>query len=303
MRILHFSDPHITVSLRSIPIRKWFGKRLIGGINLLAGRRHLFANAAQKLAALDSFKNEHQVDLVVCTGDYTALGLSQEYVKALHAVKPLMDAPLGYVNVPGNHDLYAHDTLHDALLSKFFSNTLQSDLPEFQVDGYWPLVRLVGDKLAVIAVNSARPNPQPWRSSGRIPDKQLTALAALLSDKRVAGRLIFIITHYAPLLADTKPDSKLHGLDNGGEFLSICASSSQTTAILCGHVHQCYHVSDPATNQDVFCAGSVTMQGKEGFWLFDVQNNFLQARMGQWNGFDYVVNDNDHPVITMKLSL
>ncbi len=294
MRILHFSDPHVAISLRKVPLRKWFGKRALGGANLLVRRRRSFADASDKLAALARFKNEQQVDLMICTGDYTALGLNREYAEARHAVQPLMDAPLGYVNVPGNHDVYVADVLREGYFSEYFGDTLHSDLPEFQVDGPWPLVRLVGDAIGVIAVNSARPNPMPWRSSGRIPDKQLAALAALLVDKRVAGRFVFIITHYAPLLADAAPDSRLHGLCNGREFLSVCAACGRT-AILCGHIHRGYQVKDPETGQSIFCAGSATMEGKEGFWLFDINNDAMHARRGRWNGTGYVLEESNFP--------
>ena len=56
---------------------------------------------------------------------------------------------------------------------------------QMQVDGVWPLVRLIGDSVAVVCVNSARPNPQPWRSSGRIPDTQIKALRDVLRDPRL----------------------------------------------------------------------------------------------------------------------
>ena len=67
MRIFfHFSDFHIGISLRKVPFGIWFGKRAMGGANLLAGRRHNFAYAAGKPAAPVRFKNEQQVDLVIC---------------------------------------------------------------------------------------------------------------------------------------------------------------------------------------------------------------------------------------------
>lgn len=66
-----------------------------------------------------------------------------------------------------------------------------------QVDGPWPLLRLIGENLAVVGVNSARPNPLPWRSSG--------------------------------------------------------------------HFHHCYTVKMGESGQSIFCAGSVIMEGKEGF--------------------------------------
>lgn len=291
MRILHYSDPHIPTSLRRVPLAKWLSKRAIGGANLFLGRSRLFADAQEKLAALARFKQDNQIDLVICTGDYTALGLNHEYQEAVHAVKPLMDAPHGYINVPGNHDYYVTDALYEERFSTYFADTLSSDMPEYQVDGPWPLVKLVGDKVAVIAVNSSHPNPLPWRSSGRIPDIQLETLAHLSSDARFKNRFVLIMTHYAPLLADGSFDSRLHGLANAQHFLDSCAQF-QDAIILCGHVHQCYHVKVPHTGQSIFCAGSATMENKEGFWLFDINQGQVWATQGRWYGAKYRLSVN-----------
>lgn len=286
MRILHFSDPHIPAPLRHVPLGKWLSKRALGGANLLMGRYRSFADAGEKLVALARFKTEQKVDLVLCTGDYTGLGLKHEYEIAVNAVSGLIDAPLGYVNVPGNHDYYLADALREERFRKYFKQTLTSDLPEYQVDGPWPLVRLLGEEVAVIAVNSARPNPLPWRSSGKIPQRQLAEVKKLSRDTRVNDRQVFIMTHYAPLCANGKKDSRLHGLTNGDHFLMTCSEFQQAT-ILCGHIHQCYQVTDKATGQVIFCAGSATVAGKEGFWLFDINGNEIRAIKGKWNGHQY----------------
>lgn len=291
MRILHFSDPHIPTPLHYVPLGKWLSKRAIGGANLMLGRYRLFSDGEEKLASLVRFKAEQKVDLVICTGDYTALGLAHEYETAVNAVRGLMDAPLGYVNVPGNHDYYLTDVLREERFRNYFNHTLSSDMPEYQVDGPWPLVRLVGSEVAVIAVNSSRPNPQPWRSSGKIPLIQLETLERLASDSRLNNRIIFIITHYAPLLADGTPDSRLHGLTNTHAFLESCAQFSQAN-ILCGHVHQCYHVKVLETGQSIFCAGSATMEGREGFWLFDLEHGNMRATRGGWDGENYQLGGN-----------
>jgi len=291
IRILHYSDPHIPTPLKRVPMAKWFSKRAIGGANLFLGRYRLFADAQEKLGALGSFKNENQIDLVICTGDYTALGLNHEYQEAVQTVRPLMEAPLGYINVPGNHDYYVTDALREERFRTYFGNTLNSDLPEYQVDGPWPLVRLVGDRVAVIALNSSRPNPLPWRSSGRIPEIQLEMLVHLSNDSELKNRLVYVITHYAPLLADGTFDSRLHGLTNAQHFLDSCAQFPQAI-ILCGHVHQCFHVKVPDTGQSIFCAGSATIEGKEGFWLFDVEHDRMRATQGIWDGEKYRLDRN-----------
>ena len=291
MRVLHFSDVHLREPTLAVPVRDWLGKRLIGGANLLLGRRHHFDDAPAKVQALDVFRREQDIDLVICTGDYTALGTKGELKLARAAVQPLMDAPLGYVHVPGNHDLYVPDVVRQQRFRKHFGDTLETDLPEHLVDGGpWPLVRLVGDDVAVVAVNSSRPNPLPWRSSGKIPPEQLEALPGVFADARVRDRFIFLITHYAPRLRDGRPDTRRHGLVNADALLDACRDLSPGV-ILCGHVHWCYTVRIEGVKPRLFCAGSTTKKDVEGLWVFDVEAGRARATPGRWAENRYVLEE------------
>jgi 3',5'-cyclic AMP phosphodiesterase CpdA len=286
MRILHFSDPHFDLSLRTLPFRKWFGKRAIGALNLLAGRGRFFDEAEEKITALNNFKNENEIDLVVCTGDYTALGLDAELRNAAELIAPLTDAPQGFITVPGNHDIYAIDVIKNHYFFDNFGAAMHTDLPEYCTDGIWPFVRLIGDDIAVIAVNSAKPNPVPWRSDGRIPDVQLEALNRILDDVRLSGRFLFVMTHYASRLENGQPDSGLHGLQNADDFLAICKKIF-TGVLLCGHIHRCYRTQLDGLAVDLYCAGSVTKEHREGFWLFDIENGVCKVSQGFFDAETY----------------
>ncbi len=285
MRVLHISDIHVDVPFADIPITDWLGKRVLGGGNLLLRRGRHFRRTREKLDALNRFRREQGVDLVICTGDYTALGTEPELTAAREAIDPLTSAPLGYVTVPGNHDVYVGDI---GRFEERFRDLLVTDLPEYTVDRFWPLVKLVGDSVAVVAVNSARPNPQPWRSSGRIPPRQLSALSRLLRDPRVRGRFVFVITHYAPRLASGLPDTFNHGLENAEDFLHVCADLPRG-AILHGHLHRCFTLRVPGIRPTIFGAGSTTQDLREGLWMFDVDAEWIRATRGGWNGDRYVL--------------
>ena len=292
MRILHFSDPHFDLSLRTLPFKKWFGKRAIGALNLLAGRGRFFDEAEEKIAALNDFKKQNEIDLVICTGDYTALGLDAELLHAAELIAPLTDAPQGFITVPGNHDIYAKDVIKNNYFFNNFGAFMQTDMPEYRSDGIWPFVRLIGDDIAVIAVNSAKPNPVPWRSDGHIPGVQLESLSRILDDTRLSGRFLFIVTHYASRLDNGKPDTRLHGLHNADDFLVIC-NKVTTGALLCGHIHRCYRVPLDGLSVDLYCAGSATKEHREGFWLFDIENGTCRASQGFFDAekFTYFVKE------------
>ncbi len=286
MKILHFSDTHIHKPIHHMHWMKWFSKRGIGAINLLRGRARYFDDAQIKLQALVAFKEAQDIDLVIHTGDYTALGLESELILARKLIDPLMHPPQRYLTVPGNHDIYVHEGDSHYRFSEQFCSVLQNDLPEYCRKGPYPLVRLIGNDVAVIAVNSARPNPWPWRSDGHIPSQQLAGLKELLADERVKNRFIFIITHYAPRLENGKPDKKLHGLSNADDFLKICSTVTHG-AILFGHIHKTYQLSLDNLACDLFCAGSATMQGHEGLWVYTLKDKKLHPKRVLWDGERY----------------
>jgi len=282
LKVLHFSDIHVDIQIRHMAWKRWFSKRAIGAINLLRGRGKYFDDAEEKIAALIQFKEANNIDLVIHTGDYTALGLEAELKLAKELVAPLMTPPQRYVTVPGNHDIYVHEGNSHYRFSEQFCSVLQNDLPEYCRGGHWPLIRLVGDDVAVIALNSSKPNPIPWYSNGRIPQEQLDALEEILQDPRVKDRYIFVMTHYAPRLENGEPDTKLHGLINADDLLEKC-KAIKSGAILCGHVHKTYQVKLDDLNCNIFCAGSATMEGHEGFWVYEVEDNILQAKAVLWD--------------------
>ncbi|MHC4410689.1 MAG: metallophosphoesterase family protein [Planctomycetota bacterium] len=288
MRILHFSDIHISLGLGRIPVRDWPGKRLAGGVNFLRGRGRRFERALEKLDRLTDFANSGEVDLVVFSGDFTAMGTRAEFATARAAIQPFVTSPAEFVCVAGNHDLYTRTVVRERRFEKTFEGLLETDLPDSRADGPWPIVRLLGDDVAVVALNSAKPNPVPWRSSGRVPQRQLEALHAILRRPEMEGRFVFIVTHYAPCLSDGRPDTPAHGLENAEEFLQACAGVARG-AILCGHVHETYRVRLPGVGPEVFCAGRATMHELEGFWMYDVEGGHLSAQRGSWTGHGYEV--------------
>lgn len=278
IRVLHFSDVHIEDGFEGVSRASFLNKRIVGFGNLMLRRRAHFKDARSKLLALAELMREREVDLALCTGDYTALGTDPELALARQVIEPFTKAPLGLVTVPGNHDIYVDA---DGAFERHFGDVLSTDWPEYSVDGLWPQVRLFGEELAVIALNSARPNPQVFRSSGRIPDEQLEALRRVVADERLLGRFVIVATHYAPRLADGSPDRPTHGLENADELLAALRGLSRG-AIVHGHVHRCFHVTVPESPLPLFGAGSATQEGREGLWLFEVDSDQARAYQGRF---------------------
>jgi 3',5'-cyclic AMP phosphodiesterase CpdA len=283
IRALHFSDVHLRIPLTEVPLTDFAPRRLLGAVNLVLRRDRRFRDGARKLEALAATLDEQAVDVVLCTGDYTALGTSAELALARRAIAPFTSRRLGFVTVPGNHDVYVQSAVVEARFATAFGDLLGTDLPDLSVDGTWPQVRLLGDEVAVLALDSARPNPWPWRSSGAIPAAQWAALPRVLDDARVRDRFVVVLTHYAPYREDGRPDSRWHGLERALELASALAARPRTVW-LHGHVHWCFHHARGRDRPDVFGAGSATDRGREGAWLFDLGRDGGRARRGRFDG-------------------
>jgi 3',5'-cyclic AMP phosphodiesterase CpdA len=288
IKVLHVSDVHLENGFRGVPVKSFINKRIVGLANLRFRRAAAFAEAARKVEALAAFSKEQGADLVVCTGDFTALGTEPEIAYARKIIEPLTHAPLGFFTVPGNHDLYLRDTVVAGWFDQYFGEFMRTELPEYAVDGIWPQVWFPADSLAVVGINSARANPKPTYSSGRIPDDQLEALVQILDDGRLRDRFVMIATHYAPRLANGRPDRMAHGLENADDLLAISAAALRGV-IVHGHIHWCYHVRVPETPLTLCCAGSTTHAGREGLWMYEVGEGSAKATPGRWDQTRYVL--------------
>ena len=287
IRILHFSDVHVQENFLTVPPAELLGKRALAVANLWLTRGRLFKESVPKLAALARFARAEAVDFAMCTGDYTAVGSEAEYKRARASIDALARLPLGFCTVPGNHDLYLQDTLRDARFERHFGEFTNSDWPEYTVDGPYPFVRVLSDTFAIVAVNSSKPNPNPFSSSGFIPIAQLEALGRVLSDPRLAERRVIVMTHYGILRRDGKPDSEHHGLENADAFVRTCLRPN--VIIAHGHIHGRYCHPPTRDRPWVFCAGSATQREREGIWLYEVEGSRIIAVPGGFFAGEYVL--------------
>ena len=281
MRILHFSDVHVDFPVGSLPWTTWLSKRALGGLNHAARRRSHFLHAREKLGLLHRFAIEQAVDVALCTGDYTILGTAPEIDSAFEVMRPFTEGPFCFATVPGNHDLYLEDSVRDGRFPRHFGPWMKSVRP-----GAWPFVQLPSDDVAIIGIESARPNPEPWRSSGRIPDAQLEALRSLLREEEIRRRFVIVMTHYAPRLWSGEPDSASHGLENADAFIHAL-SDIERGCVLHGHVHRRYSVPLLPSKIQALCAGSTTQEGREGLWLIDHRAGLARATPGVFSEGQY----------------
>jgi 3',5'-cyclic AMP phosphodiesterase CpdA len=274
MRILHCSDVHITENYWRLPLLRLGWRRWIAMAELeMGGRKNTYRNSGGTLRrlALEGLKADH----VVLSGDLTAYSLPQEFQGAKEALSPLMADARRLSIIPGNHDRYTPGAYATKRFEQYFGAHMSSDLPEHAVEDGFPFVRLLEGDAAVVGLCSARVPKVPGMSWGVIGEKQFGALRRVLDDPRLAGRAVFVAVHHGPYRANGSPDKFSHGLREHERLLAMLPGPR--FAVLHGHIHHRYH--HPATERrpHIFCAGSSTQLGHEGYWLIETQNGVIQG--------------------------
>lgn len=268
MRLVHCSDVHITCDYFSMPPWKLGWRRTLALFELgPGGRAHHYARAPETLARIAADVDAHGAEHLIVSGDLTAYAMPPEFDGARKALAPLVDQPRRCTVVPGNHDTYTADAVRDRLFEASFAALLASDLPGYVAEGPFPLVRLLGDDVAVVGLSSARLNAAPGLSYGRIGSLQLEALRALLQAPELVGRAVLVVVHHAPFRADGRPDKPTHGLKDADALLSLLPGPR--FAVLHGHIHHRYHHPATDARPHIFGAGSSTQLGREGYWLLE----------------------------------
>ena len=175
MRIAHFSDIHVTASTADIPWRAMFSKRIVGWLNLqLLGREEDFREAEEITAALVKDIQQVEADHILFTGDLTGLALDSEFERARLLLEPILDSE-NITGIPGNHDFYVPAAAKDGTYDRHFGSWERSELANPP-----PIVRLLGEEAALIALRDSRPNAF-HDSSGMVGTDQLKKLGTVLA--------------------------------------------------------------------------------------------------------------------------
>ncbi|MCL2326505.1 MAG: metallophosphoesterase [Proteobacteria bacterium] len=273
MRIGHISDLH-WLDLSGASPSDFLNKRLSGGFNLLAGRARKYTHKVVR-EALETLKSLG-CDHLVVTGDLTNLALPSEF----RSVKEELSRYFSKDNmtiVPGNHDVYTHESAAARRFEAYFCTPSQGNL-DIGTATAWPFVQLKDD-IAFIGLNSAR--PKPWFvASGVLGSRQLRDLRNALKHPEVASRFKIIAIHHHPIRTIHAPGESIRDLKDRQQLLDICEEFN-VDMCLHGHNHTFSirrHagtlVLDPGS---AAIEKSATKTGYGKFNLYHIQNAALQS--------------------------
>lgn len=283
-RILHFSDVHFPLSWESISFPEMIRpKRILAGLNYTLRRYSKFSDANDKWTAFMKFANSLEFDAVICTGDVTGMGMHGELEYAHDKLKEISKHK-NFIMLPGNHDLYLPEKNGSYFYEVFKDNIAHRDAMHcVSTTTPYPFIKIINDNVAILAINSAKPNPSIIRSSGKIDAEQLVAMGSLLQSPELRSRKIIVATHYN---VDDE-DTNLHGLENRKEFRKLL-SKHKCDMLVHGHIHKSQTYTAPDTDTKVFCAGSLSYKDRESFWVYNIGDQ-ITAQAGSWNGTEYVL--------------
>ncbi len=269
-RIAHLSDLHHQVDWRERPLHSSGWRGAIGRFELHGmGRLKRFWGVGDKIRRLLDRVAGHGPDLVTLTGDLSALGDADELAFVRELFQPLI-AQGRLALIPGNHDRYT-DHPSSRGFERVFGDLLQSDLPELADASGYPFVRLVGEKLAIVGLDSTRVGAITQYFFGRLGKAQLEALERVLEHPKLEGRTVLVLSHHGPL----GPAGEFHwaesGLLDAGALLK--ALHGRPAVLLHGHSHRRYWHKHRGPRPHVFGGGSSTEPGSEGFWLIELEDH------------------------------
>jgi 3',5'-cyclic AMP phosphodiesterase CpdA len=269
-RVVHLSDLHqqldwgrrrfFSTGWRGAP-----GRFELQGLGRLARFDGVQARIEQLVDDLHALTADH----VVVTGDLSALGHEDELGAVEALLRPLLAAGRLTV-IPGNHDRYT-DTPRARVFERAFGSWLASDLPELAVAGPFPFVRLVGERLAFIGLDSTRVSGWSHYVVGRVGRVQLEAARAALTHPKLAGRTVFVLSHHGPLGPSGRFDWLHSGLLDAAALLSLLRD--RPAVLLHGHSHERTWHRAAGGRPHLLGAGSSTEQGRQGYWVLDFDDH------------------------------
>ncbi|MDB4916395.1 MAG: hypothetical protein JWM95_4039 [Gemmatimonadetes bacterium] len=276
MRFLHCSDIHVTQQYDPIAFRELGWRRSVAMLeHTIGGRSRAYAHASATLRAITADVERHAADHLLITGDLTAYATELEFQMARDALGSVGGSRVTCSVVPGNHDYFTPGSVQEGRFERHFRHLLESDFPEYCVAGPYPFVHLKGNDVAVVGLCSAMVPPFPGLASGLLGTDQLASFGDLLRDVRVRHRAVLVMVHHAPLDAAGQRDTFVHGLRDGDALLQLMTGPQY--AVLHGHLHARFHHAATATRPHLFCAGSSTRIGDEGYWLIEVMDGRIRG--------------------------
>lgn len=272
VKLVHFSDIHLTARPLGWTVRDMFGKRTTGWFNLnLLGRGDRFKHASSVADVLRNDLATRGYDHLVFSGDASMLGFESELQLAAEVLGVNDTSLPPGIAVPGNHDVYVGRAERKGAFEAAFRPWQQGH----RIDNHiYPFAQKVGH-VWLIGLKSAKANFWMWDASGRVGEKQLDRLRKLTASLDEGLRIV--VSHYPILTEKRRPEQRYHRLRDWKRVRDVAAACG-VNLWLHGHRHKWYIL--PAGENLPFaaiCAGSGTQTQRWGYHEYTIDGHKLNG--------------------------
>jgi len=277
LRLLHYSDVHLTVPKLGWRPRDMFSKKVVGWVNVkLLGRGRRFRHATTVADAMIAAARTRGHDAVLFSGDATKLAFEPEFAFAAERLA-VGDASMPpAVCVPGNHDYYTRRDVRIGHFEKHFGPWLTGE----RIDNHrYPFARRVGH-VWIVCLNSSHPsvlNTTARGTAGKSQLERLVKLCRLLDGPKI------LVTHYPLRAASGKLERRSHRLVDHAAALAA-AKEAGIGLWLHGHIHHPFVLPFGSVIPfPVVCAGSATQTNRwaHNEYVLDGRDVTMTRRL--WN--------------------
>jgi len=272
-RLAHVSDPHFQ-NFRLNGLSELFGKRALGGLNLLLSRRR--KHRMELLTAMQADLKRRNLDHLAITGDFCNIALTSEWEAGLRWIAECGLSPDRVTVIPGNHDAYVPGVVKAGTFDRLFAPYLSAD--HRVGDATYPFVRVRGE-IAFVGISTAVPTGDmgAW---GEIGEAQLGRLRHLLLMPEIRERLRIVMIHHPPLVHRPGDDRNLRDM----AALQSLLLHTGADLVLHGHDHRDYFAELPGPTGKpipVVGVGSASYSGsadkRSRYHVFEIEGRSISA--------------------------
>jgi 3',5'-cyclic AMP phosphodiesterase CpdA len=288
LRLVHFSDVHITTPKLGWKRRDYLSKRVTGWLNMkLLGRARRFRHAEQTALAMMQHIRSHPPDHLIFSGDATALAFEAEFAAAARVLGVGDEGLPPGLAVPGNHDYYVGRPVRDRLFERYFAPW---QLGERVDSHHYPFAQRVGH-VWLIGVNSSVTTFWTWDATGFVGPHQRERLRQLLKSLSPGPRIL--VTHYPLARSKGQRERLFHGLRDWRDMIRLAAEGG-VSLWLHGHIHKPFVLDTPKVAPfPVICVGSGTQTNIWTYNEYRITGNCLTLTRRRYSTTEGQFHDQD----------
>jgi 3',5'-cyclic AMP phosphodiesterase CpdA len=243
------------------------GKRKSGYLSWQRKRRHIHVKPV--LDQLCNSVSEEQADVIMLTGDLVHIGLEEEIKEAKHWLESL-GTPEQVMFVPGNHDVYAHDSWTH--IRRYWSKYLPPSQDD-PVCGY-PVQRTC-DGVDLIGLSTACVTPV-FSARGAMGAAQRLRFKRMLENQNYENFRCWLI-HHPPVSGLTKWRKALKDVS----VMTQCVDQYSPDLIVYGHTHKNSELIRKVGGHDsyIYSTASASSSSSASYRIFDISPNGQGARI------------------------